>query len=47
MGGSFDWSQHRLDQDKLKRDYPEVWDACRKEINVRKFYLIDGDEEES
>jgi hypothetical protein len=47
--GLFKWisqPQHGLDQDLLKRDYPEVWDACRKEFSVRKFYLVDGAEEE-
>ncbi|MGA2206355.1 MAG: GIY-YIG nuclease family protein [Terracidiphilus sp.] len=46
--GLFQWKsqpQHDLDEDKLKSEYPEVWEACQEEISVRKFYLLDGDEE--
>lgn len=46
--GLFTWissPKHLIDQATLKRDYPDVWTACRTEITERKFYLLDGAEE--
>lgn len=44
IDGLFQWiseSRQRINQEKLKREFPEVWITCREESFVRKFLLID------